>query len=253
MLGKLLKHEFIALGKKLLPVYMIILGLSLFTRLGMFAGEKIAILGITSTFAGALCVIAVIALPFVAFIFSIRRFYIHLFKAEGYLTNSLPVSRRNLVHSKIIVAIVYFLLGCVVMMGSLTIMYYDQELVAGIKSIFEATKDYSIPIIATLIISYISTYLFIIAAYCIGQTKNGNKITNAVIAGLIIYAINQAISFVMLLGIGFFENDIFNQLENNVPEAIKYILWFSVGLSVLITVLYYITTIISLNKKMDIE
>ena len=253
MLGKLLKHEFIALGKKIIPICAIILGLSLFTKFGMLIGEKIAFLGIISVLAGTLCLLAVIALPLVAFIFSIRRFYVHLFKAEGYLTNSLPVSRNNLVHSKVIVAIAYFLLCCVVMVGAVAIMYYNQELVEGIKAIFEWGKDYIVPIIATILISYVSSYLFIIAAYSVGQTRNGNKITNSIVAGLIIYIINQALSFVMIAVIALFERDIMKQLESNAPSAIKFTLWSSFGLSVLITIVYYIITTVSLNKKMDID
>ena len=253
MLNKVLKHDFKTLGKRLLPLYLLTIALSVFAKVVALLGEKIELIEILSGFAMAFCVLAIVSLMFVTFVICIRRFYTHLFKAEGYLTNSLPVTRNTLVLSKVVSSVVFYLLSIVTIILSVSILWWDLELFEMIFIIIREGFDFVLPVIVLLIVVYLSYYLMILAAYSLGQTRKGNKISNAVIAGILIYFVNQII-FLILMGIFTLVKPNFIELfENPSTGAIKTILWMSVGMSAMVLVVYYLIIIGSLNKKMDIE
>ncbi|MGM9578588.1 MAG: hypothetical protein ACI3VS_04295 [Evtepia sp.] len=118
MLRKLMKHEFRATARLMLPLYLAALVLALLSRLGDLATQHVPAVGvdildllygiITVGFAAAL-----IAVPVVAFILMIHRFRSNLLADEGYVMFTLPVSTHQLVWSKLLVSLVWFV-GAVV-------------------------------------------------------------------------------------------------------------------------------------------
>ncbi len=106
MLGKLLKYEFKATGRILLPLYglMIITALIAGLTLGPDAGTVSAI--ITMIFVGIAVASMVMTL-----IITIQRFSNNLLTDEGYLMFTLPVSTANLIISKLIAAVCWFIVG----------------------------------------------------------------------------------------------------------------------------------------------
>lgn len=108
MVGKLLKHDLVALFRLLLYFSCFALGFAILSRILMTANDTLSIVfSIFSMYAS-------IALIFVAFFGSIVRFYKSLFTGEGYMTFSLPVSVSKLLISKLLSAIIATLAGVVV-------------------------------------------------------------------------------------------------------------------------------------------
>ena len=110
MLRKLLKHEFRATGRIMLPMYLILL----VTAVGSnFAGRRM--MGSQSNILNVLAVLIVMAFGFaiagvfvMAFVLMIQRFYKNLLQDEGYLMFTLPVSVHQHIWSKLIVSAVWF-------------------------------------------------------------------------------------------------------------------------------------------------
>ena len=112
MLGHLLKHEFRATGRRMLPT------LGVLALLGLLANFSIRVL--ESGFGGTLLKILMV-LFIVAFfigmtvawvmtlVLMISRFYRNLLKDEGYLMFTLPTNSHALIWSKLIVSTVWFL------------------------------------------------------------------------------------------------------------------------------------------------
>lgn len=108
MLRKLLKHEFRATGRVILPIF----GLLLLSAVG----ANLSIRGMTnaqSTFLNTLGTIlimlfflAIIAVGIVALAVMVSRFYKNLLQDEGYVMMTLPVSIHQQVWSKLIVSTV---------------------------------------------------------------------------------------------------------------------------------------------------
>lgn len=111
MLGKLLKQDFRATARIILPVYAAVPVLGLFTGLITRLCESqsniwISILGSLVSFVFSLALIAAVVTTVVLMIL---RFYRNLMTDEGYLMFTLPVSTTELICSKLIVSVVWFL------------------------------------------------------------------------------------------------------------------------------------------------
>lgn len=120
MLGKLLKHEFRATGRVMLPVLGVTLVLAVLANFSVRWLEMVdsnilqLLLGMVVTGFG-MCVFAAGVMSLVVMI---DRFYKNLLRDEGYLMFTLPVSVHGLVWSKLIVSFVWFVVtGLVIVLA----------------------------------------------------------------------------------------------------------------------------------------
>ena len=115
MLGKLLKYEFKATSRILLPLYGALLIFAFIVKI--FIGTKLD--GVNMDFLGGIPAVvsiftygATMAAVFIVTIFIIiQRFYKNLLGDEGYLMNTLPVSTTSNISSKLISAIIWSLVS----------------------------------------------------------------------------------------------------------------------------------------------
>ncbi|MEE0775749.1 MAG: hypothetical protein U0M15_01655 [Bacillota bacterium] len=109
MLGKLLKYEFKATGRMLLPLYgaMILAGLvsSFVINRDAFGATQVIF---TMVYVG-ICVAALV----ITLLLVIQRFNKNLLSDEGYLMFTLPVSTDSLIFSKLIVAVCWGIIGTI--------------------------------------------------------------------------------------------------------------------------------------------
>ncbi len=120
MLGKLLKHEFQATGRLIPFIFAAIGGLLLLTYLSTLF-DIVVFTGMASMLLFACCGAAVI----VTLIAVISRYAKSMFGAEGYLTNTLPVSKKSLVLSKALVAFIWLTLSfLVVIVATIVFMWF---------------------------------------------------------------------------------------------------------------------------------
>ena len=115
MLGKLIKHEFRATARLMLPLFGVVMLLSLFMRIashGVFRAENrsnLPFLDILNTLITSAFIIALIIVAVFSVVLMVSRFYKNLMTDEGYLMFTLPVSIHQLLWSKLIVAAVWFI------------------------------------------------------------------------------------------------------------------------------------------------
>ena len=117
MLIKLMKHEFRATARVMLPLYLVTILLALMTRASALWTKMVTFEGLTgqsflALLSGIIAVgfsLALIATFVVAVVLTIQRFRSNLMADEGYVMFTLPVSTHSLVWSKLIVSTVWFL------------------------------------------------------------------------------------------------------------------------------------------------
>lgn len=125
MLGKLIKHDFLANARFLGPAYIVMLVIALFGRFFTWLATRKAIMDAVAPAFGNIIkllsslltvafVIAPFAILFAAAFFVIYRFYKNIFTDEGYLMNTLPTRPVNLVFSKLLNALIWMLITIVV-------------------------------------------------------------------------------------------------------------------------------------------
>jgi hypothetical protein len=125
MLGKLLKHEFYATGRIMLPLLAAELVLSVFAGLsvrGLSGTQNMGILGVMYVTTLTVFFLGLFAVWVVALVLMIQRFYKNLLRDEGYLSMTLPVSVDEHIVTKLIVPFVWFAALAVLSVIALTVV-----------------------------------------------------------------------------------------------------------------------------------
>ena len=137
MLGKLMKYDLRQNFRNLLPVFIIVIAMSVLSSAGLFAfikmvqdnGETVfesaigIILMIYTFLTTFLAVIAICCSLLVAGILLIKRFYDSTLSDEGYLTHTLPVSTHQILISKILSNYICIVVSVIVALAAAIIVY----------------------------------------------------------------------------------------------------------------------------------
>ena len=134
MLGKLLKYDFKSIARILLPIYGAFLVVSVL--LGAQSASHSISPAILSIFTALFTVAIILTIVLV-----IQRFYQNLLGPEGYLMFTIPVSTSTHILEKVLLALVWGLLGSlVIFLASFLILILDPE-VGGFNAIFQAMSQ----------------------------------------------------------------------------------------------------------------
>ncbi len=131
MLRKLLKHEFRATGRIMLPLYLILLvtsfGANLSARGLLNTQYRILdVLGVLLVMAFGIAICAVCVMSMVVMV---QRFYKNLLQDEGYVMLTLPVSVHQHIWSKLIVSAVWFALTLGMVILASCIVAFDIDFI----------------------------------------------------------------------------------------------------------------------------
>ena len=204
MLGKLLKHEFRATGRTMLPVLAVLSAVVLVTNLFVRFGDQLIsryrLAAVLFALIVAAAVIGVIAAEVMAIVVMVQRFYKNLLGDEGYLMHTLPVNVHELVWSKLIVSLVWilatnlviFLLGLasVVNLADLSV----GQIMAGFPSVEEIRRAMAelgitrmdlwlliLEVILMVLCGGLITCLHFYAAMSLGHIFTQNKVLMSVV------------------------------------------------------------------------
>lgn len=191
MLGKLLKQDFRATARIMLPLYAAVPVLGLFTNLinHLCENQTGFLIRAISALVSFVFSLSLIAAVVTTVVLMILRFYHNLMTDEGYLMFTLPVSTTELIFSKLIVSVVWFLgTFAVDALGMLLSgMLGGYEDVVRFRFAFTFNVPYSIPItqaqagwlaagvVVLVILCGLALCLMTYAAMAIGQSFKKNK------------------------------------------------------------------------------
>ena len=201
MLGKLIKHEFRATGRILLPVYLVMLltaalvrGFQVLTE--QTAGEFMRALAVLSVL---LFSAAVFGGSILAFVLMIYRFYKNLMTDEGYLMHTLPVKPWMLIVSKLTIGTIWFYLIDLLLVGAITLItlialptmaYFSPEDLLELRTMFQSYHTiFTVPsilflAIPVMIISSVFSLLTIYASISLGQLFSSHKVLASILCYL---------------------------------------------------------------------
>ena len=219
MLGKLFKHEWIAISKLLVVIHGFILIFAILSRLFFEVSGGLNVVMAD----GADNILAVIALlmifAIVLFIFCAAmftsvyiayRFYKNVFTDQGYLTNTLPVTPTQIIVSKGLTALLWTIIDLAVLAVSLLIMFADGEFMSALMPTLVRLISYLAPMPPfgwiILVMVLLSPFLMIIHMYfcvAVGSLVPNHKILGAIGVYIVSYIIVQIISTVILVVTGF--------------------------------------------------
>ena len=205
MLGKLLKHEFRATGRTMLPVYGAVVLLAVLANLSIRIMDR-SVHTLVTVFCGLIVAaffVCVIAAGVMTVVMMVKRFYTNYLKDEGYLMHTLPVSVHGLVWSKMIVSVVWFAVTFVVvwLVILLTVLFQTgtnlaqffegfpswAEIKAALASLSEAgirmgdLWTLALELLLTVIVSGLYTCLHFYAAMSLGHMFSKDKILLSIV------------------------------------------------------------------------
>ena len=274
MLGKLMKHEFRATGRILLPVMgamLILAGLANLCLRSMVNGmTEIRILRILMVLIVTFSVIAVIATVVMALVMMVSRFYRNLLKDEGYLMFTLPVSTHALIWSKIIVSLVWFLItGLLIwlLMGLTALNISGSNLQAILEEfpswseIRQLIDEYQLraplnrlifQFCLAVLLGGIVGCLHFYAAMSLGHMFSSGKILLSIVFYVAISFVFSMVSSVY--GYHFTVSaDSFNpETAREVMDLMSGFLWPLLGFNVLQAALLYLATFLGLKKGLNL-
>lgn len=192
MLRKLMKYEFKATGRLLVPLYGALL---IFAILNHFIFNKINTSGISDSFIGIITFISIFAYGFImaaifvaTFFIIVQRFHKNLLGKEGYLMHTLPIKPYKNILNKLFISIIWTIISCFVAFLSICIIAFSKDTFSFfITNLFSALSEIkhhygSMPYVIgfeLVLASLVSVFMLIMKLYAsmsIGHLFNSKKI-----------------------------------------------------------------------------
>lgn len=251
MFLKVFKYDFISVFRKYIPMLIIVGGLSLVARLVNSIIDPTVTNIVASFLIGSvntIFIFSLIATIVYSSILVIIRYVRSLYRDQGYLTHTLPVSKHQLLLSQLLVSVLMTLISVAVILVGVFIAYFTTNWIDGIRAFFESFFDMTLPNIGEVILSIFTVIMgalqsiFVIYfGISLGHAMNKNKTLLSVIFCI---ALNN--------GIGIFFS-ILQLLFYNVITSFNGILIFYLITSTIICVACYFLTIFMMKKHLNLE
>lgn len=261
MLGKLLKYEYKATARWLLPLYGATIVVAILNRF-LFAdaievNNMLNIKQIAQFLSMTLYVFLMVGIMAVTVVVIIQRFYKSLLGDEGYLMFTLPVKTWKHILNKLLIATLWIIVSGVVGFGSILLILPGNELsefglaLREFRGIFGAAGYITLPLL--ILVSIIFSILQMYAAIALGQLFNKHKL----LASFGMYlAINTACQFLSLLLLPLFGNTFVKPLMSHaspMPTQINTLFIVLIVFNGVLLVASFILTKMLLQKKLNLE
>lgn len=271
MLRKLMKHEFRATSRIMLPLFLLVLvtavGANLSIRKLTDEGNRLLeTLGVLLVVAFA---VAIAGVCIVAFGLMIQRFYKNLLQDEGYVMMTLPVSVHQHVWSKLLVSVVWYAATAVVVVLASGILVFDlravEQMLAGVGELlsnlrigYEAVNVAAVIVecVVLLFLAGIGLCLQFYAAMAIGHSFASHKMVLSVAAyfGLqfMLRLVTGAFFMVMdMTGLDYALTPMLPRLTG--AAAFHGVMLLMIGVSALFAGVFYFLTTWFLKHRLNLE
>jgi hypothetical protein len=232
MLGKLMKHELKATSRLLIPLYTVLLFLSIINRFLInmnFDNQIFEVIRGLLVFAYGVSIFAVLIVTFFSMII---RFYRNLLTDEGYLMFTLPAKKHELINSKLLITILWTAISILSIIISLFIVFATRgtfpDTINIIKeAIINLTREFgvswiliSFELVAISFLTLAANILMIYLSIAIGQLFSKHRIVGSFVAYIGIYTIIQLFLGITLATISVVEIETFAAHKTILPIAI---------------------------------
>ncbi len=261
MFLNMVKHEFRASYRSLLPLFAGLIVMAALARLSIWLIDKteFVLVQIFGGFFIGIFVLACIASIVLTMILMMVRFAKSVHGDEGYLTNTLPVNTSTIILSRLLVSFVALLTAYVAVflgykvctLGIDGVRDFEKTFVSLFQQADKETVWTLLQFAATLLVGMIATILQIFAAISIGHSFPNKKAGFSVLFYFVLYFAAQSVSTVGLIILSLVLQNGLTDLEafNNFPAIM---MLFSLGANALMIGVYYFLTWIMMKKRLNL-
>lgn len=275
MLGKLMKHEFRATGRILLPIYLLLMVTTVFFNIMLRLTAQPApmpngvatIIAVLDGVAKASFVIALIGTAVMTFALMIWRFYKNLMTDEGYLMFTLPANTDSILWSKLLTAVIWSFITLAVFAAVVAMSFVIQD-ANGVREFFRDLIPFwnSLDITAGQVISYgaeilafavsavLASFLMFYAAISLGHSFSNHKILLSVVF-YIVFSIALQIVMSMAVAFGIFTfipSDLFAD-GDNLALSMQLVMLFGIGINLVECIGFYVLTHCMLKRHLNLQ
>ncbi|MDO4515640.1 MAG: hypothetical protein Q4C76_00700 [Bacillota bacterium] len=274
MLRKLMKHELRATARLMLPLYLVVLLLSVGARFSTawldttptLSPVLEKLLNLVSILVVMGFVVGLIAVFAVALVLMIQRFRSNLLGDEGYVMFTLPVSPHQLVWSKLLISTLWFAGAAIVDTLALLILVVDQSFFRNLQEILQRVlEDFNsyyaahgvlvaVEVILLCVVAAINLCLEFYAPLSIGHSFDRHKMLLSVVFFFVIQIAAQMAAGILLLAVRLPMNAVSNFINSQPPEvALHAGLWFAILSIVVYNAVLYVINHRMLSRKLNLE
>ena len=262
MFGKLIKNEFRNIGKFLLLINTIVLGMHLLSVVfeqvynsGVFTGtifEKIF-----GVFAG-IYILSILAVNFIIVLVFAVRFYRKVYSVEGYLTHTLPVKKSAIYFAMLISSSAGSIITAVVSLGYPFIRIVNEVLAVGkasLSDLFMVATRYNV--------TGLTYFLFILGAVCsvfaafglvflcisIGQNWKAHPVLGSIISYWVITTALQIFGAIAMISSA--NSGIVDNIESP-GDIINVMACWGIGFEVVGIAIMSVISIVIMKKKLNL-
>ena len=272
MLGKLIKHEFRATGRIMLPMLLILLLLTVLANASFILLDHVgnAFLSMLLGLLVAAYFIGLFALGVITLVIMVDRFYKNILGDEGYLMMTLPTNVHAIVWSKLIVSLVWFLVTALAIMLTLTVTginiaglnfvngFVDMPSMSEIITAICRETGFTpmglvgmgIEFAVIVIICILCTCLHFYAAMSLGHIFSSRKVLMSVVFFVAITIAIQIISTAAAVATGIGMEGFY---AYDMPfRFFAYMLHFMLGMAIIQSAIMYFITTFTMKKGLNL-
>lgn len=210
MVRKLMRHEYKAFMKPLIPMYIIMLAAAAILRVTqLFESSARAYKVVYISLIVAL-VLSILAGLVITVILGVVRFYNGLFSQEGYLSGMLPVTPAQQLTARIRVTMGATLISILVSIVSALIALIGDPISEGYKAFIYLWREcteaigfnvwlFALELIFAALLLILEKYTLLFACVSLGQRSHKRRILHALLAYFCFWLIRQVIGTVIII------------------------------------------------------
>lgn len=265
MLGKLMKYEWKATWKLLIPLNLFITLMSILAyitvQLEFFESDNDLVI-MSGTLLLLAYVLSMFVISVVTVIYLIYRFYTSVYGEEGYLLHTLPVDKHHIIVSKAVVSVAWIVLNILLIYLSVLFLISTQErfvetITDGFEFYIETVNSYNkigaFEVIMTLVASFfalLARVLKITACISLGQLSSNHKVLSSIGFYYAIYIVQRIFTllYYMIQSLIFRASD-YNYYYNSFGSS-----WaFTLLSSLIYSVIFYFLTWYVMDRKLNLD
>lgn len=272
---KLMKHEFRATSRVMLPLYLLTilaaLGGNVATRQLLETDHGLLnALGVLLMMA---FVVALAAVCIMSVVVMIQRFYKSLLQDEGYVMLTLPVSIHQHIWAKLLVSTVWFAATAAVVAGAVLVLAYEvdtaRQIYRGFSMLFEELVDlngtmvfngvlFGVELAVVLLLACFDICLEFYSALAIGHSFSNRKMLWSIAAFFALNAITSMMGtgLTLLLNLSGHQAVAIGRMLTRSGGAMRMTHLMLLGIIVMALVqaaVYYLLTYLPLAKRLNLE
>ena len=267
MLGKLMKHELRATSRTMVPLLLLTLLLSVFVRIAVAAMPRTddPIIGVLYGLLITAFVLAIIGTAVFSVVLMVVRFQKNLMTDEGYLMFTLPVSVHDLLWSKMLVSMLWFIAVFAVDALAVFLSIYEDGMLAGLpeflRNAFASINRYYavngilylLELLGVALVGMVTACLLFYAPIAIGNSFATHKTLLSVVFYFVIQTVLQILSVFGISAAARSYLLIEPAILNDSIKAAHLVLCSALGYSLVVGAVLYILTWFMLRKHLNLQ